>query len=123
MCEIVRSFWLREASLLGAPTQSLRLEELKLKTENLFFFFCLFNPGFVKRIHTHQCGINRQFLVGIHQQKNMANVSLKGEGNVTLYYGILQILNRQRERRTENNDTKRERETWKLERERESSQE
>lgn len=49
----------------------------------------------------------------------MANVSLKGEGNVTLYYVILQILNREKERRRENNDTKRERETWKLERERE----
>lgn len=49
----------------------------------------------------------------------MANVSLKGEGNVTLYYVILQILNREKERRRENNDTKRARETWKLERERE----
>lgn len=53
----------------------------------------------------------------------MANVSLKGEGNVTLYYVILQILNKEKERRRENNDTKRARETWKLERERERSQE
>lgn len=53
----------------------------------------------------------------------MANVSLKGEGNVTLYYVMLQILNGEKERRRENNDTESERDLETREREREARSE